>query len=88
MTNLIPTGKENAISMNDLAKMMNTDCRTIRLLVLKARTRENKLICSCDKGYYFPADMDELKEYIGRKTKGIKTSCIELAPFKRRMKGA
>lgn len=60
---LLPTGKENAISTKELMHL--TGCNSPRLLCkLIERERENVVICSSTSGgYYKPANKAELREF-------------------------
>lgn len=59
---LIPTGKDNAISMEYLSNILGVSKRDIRQCVLNARL-EGNIICGTQYGYYLPADDSELREY-------------------------
>ena len=61
ITGFIPSGRENAISMHDLANAVGTNTRTVRQMVHKARV-DGEMICSSKSkpnGYYYPADVQE-----------------------------
>ena len=64
----IPTGKQNAIAMSELAKRSGISQREARKAVFKARCN-GELICSVcngDKssGYYRPNNASEIRPYI------------------------
>ena len=66
LVELIPTGRENAVSMKDLAALMNISERGLRLLVQQAR-EQGAAICSDwdnNGGYYMPADEYEAMSYL------------------------
>ncbi len=66
ITEFIPDGKANAISMNDLAAATNLDTRTVRQLVHSARVNGAVICSTCDKdngGYYIPRDVAEAVPY-------------------------
>lgn len=65
---LIPEGKENAITRSELAKALHVDVRTISLIIADAR-RKNYLICSGNEGYYKPSNNSELKAFYNRMRK-------------------
>lgn len=76
LTELIPTGRNNAIPMRDLATLLNVNERTIRLLVQKAREK-GAPICSEWKnrgGYYFPADEYEARAYLRQQKARIRSA--------------
>ena len=85
LTNLIPVGKREAVSMGTLSKLIGLPTSDVRLIVLNAR-KNGFLICSGDEGYYFPIDDDELNEYINRRKKYIRTASIALHPFRKALK--
>lgn len=58
----IPTGKDNAVSMKDLAIAMRTDARTVRKMIHSARM-DGAIICGTNAGYYKPETDDELLSY-------------------------
>ena len=60
---LIPTGRGNAISMKDLARILEVDVRGVRQLVHNARN-DGEVICGTESGYYQPATKEELRDYI------------------------
>jgi hypothetical protein len=80
LSELIPIGKHEAISMTDLSKLIGLPPSDVRLMILNAR-KIGVLICSGDEGYYFPKNDDELKEYVRRRRKYIRTAKIALKPF-------
>ena len=80
LIDLIPAGKEEAVSMKTLSKLIGLPTCDVRQYVLNAR-KIGVLILSGDEGYYFPADDDELKEYVNRRRKYIRTANVALKPF-------
>lgn len=59
---LIPYGKRNALSMNELSVRSGNDLRTTRKLVEAARKEGVPLCSDCGKnggGYYFPINVSE-----------------------------
>ena len=87
LVDLIPTGKDEAISMKMLSRITGYPTADIRQYVLNAR-RLGILICSGEQGYYFPKDLGELQEFIHRRDQYIKTACVALHAFKKTLKGA
>lgn len=73
-------GKENAISMADLAEVMNIPERSLRLEILQARINGD-LICSCDRGYFLPESVDDIREYVISRKAYLKTAGKALKPF-------
>lgn len=82
----IPTGKDNAISADDLASVQGCSKREIRHNIENLR-REGVLICSSCKGigggYYLPLDSTETAEYFGRQLSRIGNIWRALQPFKK-----
>lgn len=64
IVDLIPFGEENAISMCDLARALDVTPRTVRRRVHEAR--KGAIICENEYGYFTPASIDELRDYIHR----------------------
>ena len=65
---ILPAGRENALSGRALATMFNCDIRAITVQIEKER-REGQPICAAsgdNPGYYLAADPDELKNYCDR----------------------
>lgn len=86
VSDFLLTGKNNGISMTDLAHITNVPERIIRKEILQARIA-GELIVSGDKGYYLAADEEELREYIISRKAAIKTSSKALQPFIRKLNG-
>lgn len=81
---LIPTGKENGVSRRELSEKLGLDARSISDLVLSAR-RDNIIIASGNRGYYFPADLKEEHEYYKRLHSMALTILGTLTPVRRRL---
>ena len=60
---MIPEGRENAVSMADLARVLKVEERQIRKIVFDARI-DGTVICGTAAGYYKPATEAEIREYI------------------------
>lgn len=74
------TGKKNAISMTDLAHVVNIPERSVRLEILQARIN-GELICSCEQGYFLPESVDDIREYVISRKAFLKTAGKALKPF-------
>lgn len=74
------TGKENAISMADLAHVLQVPERILRMEILQARIN-GELICSCVNGYFLPESDDDIREYVYTKKALIKSHSKALKPF-------
>lgn len=86
ISDFLLTGKDNGISMTDLAHIANVPERIIRKEILQARIA-GELIVSGDQGYYLAADDDEVREYVISRKAAIKTSSKALQPFIRKLNG-
>ena len=84
LIDLIPIGITEAIAQRDLKRLLNMDTADLKKYVLDAR-KAGILICSGDAGYYFPANLAELREYYLRRRKYIHTALIALHPFRQKV---
>lgn len=75
----IPYGKENAVSMCELADNLNTTQRRLRLMIERARIDGN-IIAGTRAGLYVPQTDDELREYVRCVNSRIKTASRTIAP--------
>ncbi|MGN0496200.1 MAG: hypothetical protein ACI4GW_08230 [Lachnospiraceae bacterium] len=65
-TKILPTGKENAISTDELTVLLGfTDARALQTDISKARADGQIILSSTTGGYYLPANDDEVREFIG-----------------------
>ena len=87
LTDSIPTGRRDAISMRHLARVHNLSCRKMRLAIEQAR-RAGILVCSCEDGYFMPETLDEIKEHARRMGERVKTGRACLVPFLREIRRA
>lgn len=87
----IPSGRNHAIAMNELAQRMGTDQRTARKLVFEAR-RHGAVICStCGEnasGYYRPATINEVRPYIAMQEHRISSAKAALKSAKKFVEAA
>lgn len=60
---IVPTGRENAVSMRYLARVFGVKERIIRQAILDARL-SGYIVCGTSYGYYYPANKGELVEYV------------------------
>lgn len=59
---LLPEGRENAVSMRELADRLGIDERALRAAILQAR-EAGEIIAGDSAGYYIPANKAELRRY-------------------------
>ena len=76
LTELIPTGRANAIPMKDLATLMNISERAVRVIVQRAREHGSPICSEWENkgGYYFPADVDEARTYLRQQKSRIRSA--------------
>ena len=75
---MLPRGANNAVPMRDLAKVSGLSERGVRKSIEHMR-RNGVVICSGDGGYYLPASMSELSDYLNRMTKRAETTFLCLS---------
>ena len=80
LTDTIPIGQRDAVSMSHLARVHHLSDRKMRREVEKARKAGN-LICSSDKGYFMPETIADVREYAHRAGERIRTGRACLKPF-------
>ena len=83
ITKIIPTGRANAITADELAARTGLDKRTVRKAVLSARCN-GVAICSTSSadgghGYFLPLDKAEASTYYREQTSRIKTGMLALS---------
>jgi len=69
---LLPCEREDAVSMTELAEVMEISPRELRQFILDARM-EGLLILSGTKGYWESDDEREVEEYICERMEVVKT---------------
>lgn len=86
---LIPVGREYALSMSELALIAGIDKREVRQLVHKARASGFPICSTCEKnsGYYIPLDYAEARIYYGQQIARIRSAFAALYGVKKFMKG-
>lgn len=65
ITEFIPTGEGNAISLAELCRITGMENRTLRAAIERER-QNGAVICSSVNGYFFPDTLSELQEYVHR----------------------
>ena len=75
LTELIPTGRANAISMRELSERLNVDTRTLRALIQQEREKGVPICSDWEKGGYFmPVNSSEARVYYRQQKHRIKTA--------------
>lgn len=82
LRNILPTGKNNAISARELAAKLGVSDRVLRDIVTGDRVK-GIVICSSSAGYYLPASKDEIKEFCSFMDKRAKHSFIAIQSARR-----
>ena len=61
---LLPKGKENAVSTKDLCVVSGIDnIRHLRAVIAKER-KAGEIIASCNAGYFIPCNTAEIEEFV------------------------
>lgn len=82
LSELLPEGRKNAISMRELSKRLMIDERETRRRVSDAR-KGGALICADNAGYYRPQSREELRRYYARTRKRAMSCLVDLQGVKR-----
>lgn len=72
VTALLPSAESDAVSMSDLACLMDISERDLRSLVERMR-RDGIAVCSSDNGYWLPADDDKGQQDIERTARRLES---------------
>ena len=80
LTDRISIGEEDAVPMAHLARVLGMRRRELRHAIEKARIA-GVLICSSERGYFFPESLEDIKKYVFRTKARIRTSRNCLMPF-------
>lgn len=85
----LPVGEENAVTMTELANMLNCSKREARALIYEARCK-GAVICSnpdsVKGGYFLPQNNDEIKRFIIFAEHRISSTKAAVKPAKRFLK--
>lgn len=81
ITKFIPHGRDNMISVSELAQLTQLDSRTVKQLIADARTR-GTVICSSLEGnrggYFIPDTPEEAVEYVRTERSRISSAIAAL----------
>ena len=89
---LIPTGKENAVSVSELCNITGMTTRAVRATVSRIRREQHKIICSNSDssngrtGFYFPANDTEIEEYVRNERHKLRTYHAAVRPAEKYLK--
>lgn len=90
---IIPYGKDHAISMEQLAISLDTDKRNVRKIIYTERLRGAVICSSCSKnedeitGYYRPTCPEEAKSYVEMQKSRIRSAKQALKSAENYIKG-
>lgn len=77
LAEFLPTSRENAISMGDLAEVLHCSRREVRAAVERARRHGLPVVSSCDPnggGYFLARNRDEAADYVRQQLARIGTA--------------
>ena len=89
---LIPTGRENAISVAELSAATGMTTRAVRATVSRIRREQKKIICSNSDssngktGFYYPKDDTEILEYVRNEHLKLRTYHAAVRPAEQYVK--
>lgn len=89
ISEFIPVGLANAISMHDLAIALGEDERKARQLVYQARANGEPICSTCEErigGYYMPQNISEARIYLDQQNARIKSARAALRGVKKYIK--
>lgn len=78
-------GEENAITSRQIQKAFGISQRDLRKITERCR-RAGIFIVANNAGYFFPANREELRRFVRRENRRIKSQCVTLSPMKRALK--
>ncbi len=79
---LLPTGRDNAVAVCDLAEKMRITERKLREIITEERTA-GTVICSSVSGYYLPANRAEIEDFCHFMEKRAKHSFVAIQSARR-----
>ena len=86
ISDFLSVGQDQAVSVQDLSAAVNLPERAVHREILNARL-SGELILSSERGYFLPADQDEIREYVIKRKAYIKTAGAALRPFLKALSG-
>lgn len=85
ISDFLSSGEGQAISLDELSLATGLPERAVKSEVLRSRIA-GELILSSERGYFLPADSDEIRRYVCSRKGYIKTAAAALQPFIRALK--
>lgn len=84
--NLIPYGRENAISRQDLIALTGWDGRKVRTEIKKLVRNGEAILSTCGKsGYWRSNDVNEIEQFIRESDHRRTTEALTVEPLRRRV---
>ena len=80
----IDYGRENSVSMKELARLLGISERDVRRMIERARIADLTIL-SCEDGYFFPLTKTEINDYCARTALRIQTAVLAFAPIYRKI---
>ena len=86
ISDFLATGEGQAMTLDELSIATGLPERAVKAEVLRERI-QGALILSNERGYFLPADQQEIRAYVCSRKCYIKTACTALRPFVQALKG-
>lgn len=85
LLSVIGHGEDNAITQREITKLTGIQPRDTRLILERLR-KSGVVICSSDRGRFFPETIEELEHYLNRVQANVRNQCISIAPARQLLK--
>lgn len=85
ISEFLSNGEGQAVSLDELSISTGLPERAVKAEVLRSRIA-GELILSSERGYFLPADDDEIRRYVRSRKGYIKTANAALRPFIKAMR--
>lgn len=85
LLSVIGKGEANAVTQKRITALTGLPPRETRLILARLR-KSGIVICSGNRGRFFPETVDELEHYVKRIEADVKNQCMALAPARRLLK--
>ena len=80
ISDFLSNGEGQAVSLDELSLSTGLPERAVKAEVLRSRMN-GELILSSERGYFLPADPDEIRRYVCSRKGYLKTAAAALRPF-------
>ncbi len=85
LRSLIREGEDNAVHGADLARILHMETRELRQAIERLR-RSGVVIASSQRGYYYPANTEELSAFVHKEERRARSVFRTLTPARRLLK--